>query len=103
MTSTAITVLVSVFASTGFWTLILAIYNNKKKAKSATTEMLLGLGHDRIYELCKEILRTGELTDQEYDNLRHLYDPYIKLGGNGIIKKLMEQVEDLKISLEVQK
>lgn len=99
MTSTLITVLVTVFASTGFWSLVTAIYNAKSKAKSAEIEMILGLGHDRIYELCKEILKTGDMTEQEYDNLRHLYDPYVKLGGDGTAEKLMEQVEDMKISL----
>lgn len=99
MTSTLITVLVTVFASTGFWSLITAIYNSRSKAKSAETELLLGLAHDRIYELCKEILKTGDMTEQEYDNLRHLYDPYVKLGGNGTAEKLMQQVEDMKISL----
>lgn len=99
MTSTLFTILVTIFASSGFWTLILAIYNNRQKAKSAETELLLGLAHDRIYELCKEILKTGDMTEQEYDNLRHLYDPYVKLGGDGTAEKLMQQVEDMKISL----
>lgn len=103
MISNIITILVTIFASTGFWTLILAIYNNRQKKKSAEAELLLGLAHDRIYGLCKEILRTGEMTDQEYDNIRHIYDPYIKMGGNGTARKLMEQVEDMKISLEVNK
>lgn len=98
MTSTIITIIITLFASSGFWTLILAVYNNRHKAKSAESELLLGLAHDRIYELCKEILRTGEMTEQEYDNIRHIYDPYIKMGGNGTAKKLMEQVEDLKIT-----
>lgn len=103
MTSTLFTVLVTIFASSGFWTLILAIYNNRQKAKSAETELLLGLAHDRIYELCKNVLKTGELSDSEYDNLRHLYDPYIKMGGNGTAERLMKEVEDLKITLEVTK
>lgn len=103
MTTNIITILVTIFASTGFWTLILAIYNNRQKKKSAEAELLLGLAHDRIYKLCKGILHTGEMTDQEYDNICHIYDPYIKMGGDGTAKKLMEQIEDIKISLEVNK
>lgn len=99
MTSTLITVLVTVFASTGFWSLITAIYNARSKAKSAETELLLGLAHDRIFEQCKDILKRGDMTEAEYDNLRHLFDPYKKLGGNGTAEKLMQQVEDMKISL----
>lgn len=38
------------------------------------------------------IWRRGEITADEMDNLTLLYDPYVALGGNGTIKKLMERV-----------
>ena len=99
MTATVITILATVFASSGFWSLLIAFYNNKKKSKSAETEMLIGLAHDRIFELCRGVLKSGEMTDLEYDNIKRLYDPYIAMGGNGTAAKLMREVEDLKISL----
>ena len=99
MTTSLITIIVAIFASSGIWSLILAIYTNKSKAKSAETELLLGLAHDRIFELCKDILKSGEMSEQEYDNLKHLYDPYIESGGNGTAEKLMKQVEEMKIEL----
>lgn len=95
MSTFMISILAAVFASTGFWALVTAIYEAKHKDKSAVAEMLLGLGHDRIYELCSEYLRKGEITRSEYDNLKHLYDPYTKLGGNGTASKLMKEIEDL--------
>ena len=90
MSTTLVTVLVTVFASSGFWTLILAVYTSRH-------EKLLGLGHDRIFELCEGILKRGELTQAEYDNLLHLYKPYKKLGGNGTAEKLMKEVENMDI------
>lgn len=98
MTATLLTVLVTVFASSGFWALVQMMYINRSKAKSEETKMLLGLGHDRIYELCKEILRTGEITHEEYDNLLHLYEPYQALGGNGTAEKMMQDIKDLPFS-----
>lgn len=97
MSTTLITILVTVFASSGFWTLILAVYTNRHQKHDAKTEMLLGLGHDRIFELCEGILKRGELTQAEYDNLLHLYKPYKKLGGNGTAEKLMKEVENMDI------
>lgn len=95
MSSTLITILVAIFASSGFWTLVQAIYTARHKAKSAEVQMILGLGHDRIYELCKEILRKGEITHEEYDNLLHLYEPYKLLGGNGTAEKMMIEVKEI--------
>lgn len=98
MSTTMITVLVTIFASSGFWALVQTVYSNKHRAASNETQMLLGLGHDRIYELCKEILKTGEVTHEEYDNLLHLYEPYKALGGNGTAEKMMQEVKDLPFS-----
>lgn len=99
MSNTLITILVTIFASSGFWTLILALYTNAHEKKSAETELLLGLAHDRIFALCKEILRTGELTQEGYDNLLHLYKPYKECGGNGTAEKLMKDVADMSLKI----
>lgn len=91
------TILITIFASSGFWTLILAIYTSRHEKHDAKTEMLLGLAHDRVFELCEDILKKGEITQAEYDNLLHLYKPYKKLGGNGTAEKLMKEVENMDI------
>lgn len=100
MSSTLITILVTIFASSGFWTLMLAIYTAKHDKSSNETKMLLGLAHDRIFELCEQILKRGEMTQGEYDNLLHLYKPYKSLGGNGTAEKLMKEVEEMHLTME---
>lgn len=87
-----ITVIGSVAASSGFWAWIQA-RNEKKDAK---TQMILGLGHDRIIYLCAKYIDRGWISTEEYENLRtYLFEPYEKMGGNGTAKRLMAIVENL--------
>ena len=88
----------AVFASTGFWTLINQLIVNRKKKKSAETQMLMGLGHDRICYLGESYLDRGYISRDEYENLHdYLFLPYQKLGGNGTAAKIMKEVEQLPL------
>lgn len=89
-----ITCICSVFASSGFW----AYLSHKTDKNDASKAMLKGLGHDRIMELGSRYLNRGWLTADEYENFHdYLYEPYVKLGGNGTAKHMMERVDRLKI------
>ena len=84
----------SVFASTGFWTYL----STKSQKRSKSEDMLLGLAHDRIYDLCRKHIKKGSISQQGFDNLVHLYEPYKHLGGNGTCKELMNKVYGLPMS-----
>jgi hypothetical protein len=87
-------IVVSVFASSGFWMWVM----KKTDKRCAADEMLLGLGHDRISYLCLKYLHRGWITPDELENLNdYLYVPYTKMKGNGTAKKYMEDVFKLKI------
>lgn len=89
-----VTVLCSVVASSGFW----AFFQHKLDKKDDQTEMLIGLGHDRIVFLGVSYIERGYITRDEYENLNdYLYTPYLKLGGNGSAKKVMDDVNKLPI------
>lgn len=89
----AITVFCSVLASSGFW----AYMMKRAETKDVKTEMLIGLGHDRIMFLGMEYIKRGFITGDEYENLYYLYRPYEKLGGNGSAKRMMDEVNRLPI------
>ena len=81
----------SVLASSGFWTYII-----KKDDKNILfTQMLIGLGHDRIVNLGMKYLERGAwITQDEYENLyEYLYKPYSKLGGNGSAERIIDEVK----------
>lgn len=93
-TQIIITILCSVIASSGFWAFITKL----SEKKDVRTQMLIGLGHDRIVYLGMKYIEKGEITNSEYENLRrYLYEPYKKMGGNGSAERIMKEVEKLPI------
>ncbi len=89
-----ITVICSVIASSGFW----AWLSQKAERKDVKTEMLIGLGHDRIVYLGMTYIERGYITRDEYENLyEYLYKPYEKMGGNGSARRIMNEVNKLPI------
>lgn len=90
----AVTVICSVLASSGFW----AYMSRRAEQKDIKTEMLIGLGHDRIMFLGMSYIERGYITRDEYENLHeYLYKPYEKLGGNGSASRIMSEVDRLPI------
>ena len=89
-----IAVITSTLASSGLW----AFLTTRMDKRDTKTDMLVGLGHDRIMFLGMKYIDRGWITNDEYENLyTYLYEPYEKLGGNGSAKKIMKEVEKLPI------
>lgn len=91
---TAITIIGSVLASSGFW----AFMQRKADKKDLRTQMLIGLGHDRIISLGMSYIERGYITQDEFENLYdYLYKPYEAMGGNGSARQVMGNVKRLPI------
>lgn len=89
-----ITIVCAVIASSGFW----AYITQRSNSKDVKTEMLIGLGHDRILYLGMVYIDRGHITSDEYENLyEYLYKPYEKMGGNGSAKRIMNEINKLPI------
>lgn len=89
-------IVVAIFASTGFWEFLRASMENRRKKDSAESRMLKGLGHDRICYLGEKYVARGYITRDEFENLYdYLYIPYKELGGNGTAEKIVEEVKRL--------
>ena len=89
-----LTIFSSVLASSGLW----AYITKRLDKKDVKTEMLIGLGHDRIMYLGMVYIERGYITSDEYENLyEYLYKPYEKMGGNGSAKRVMNEVNELPI------
>lgn len=96
-----ITIVCSVFASTGFWAFVTAIMQNREKKVSAEGKMLRGLAHDRICYLGEEYIKQGYISKDDYENLHdYLFLPYGELGGNGTAKRIMDEVKKLPLREE---
>lgn len=92
-----VSVICAVLASSGMWTFM----QKRADKKDARTQMIVGLGHDRIMFLGIHYIERGYITRDEYENLyEYLYKPYEKLGGNGSAKRIMTEVDKLPIRKE---
>ena len=92
-----VSVICAVLASSGMWTFM----QKRADKKDARTQMIVGLGHDRIMFLGIHYIERGYITRDEYENLyEYLYKPYEKLGGNGSAKRIMAEVDKLPIRKE---
>lgn len=89
-----VTIFVTALSSTGLWTFIQKVMDKK----DGKTQMLKGLGHDRIISLGMQYIERGYITQDEYENLKlYLYEPYVKIGGNGSAERIMKEVDRLPI------
>lgn len=91
---TAVTVLVTLLGSAGFW----GYLETRRSKKSANTRLLVGIAHDRIVFLGMKYVERGYITRDEYENLNdYLFEPYSEAGGNGSAKRVMEEVRKLPL------
>lgn len=91
---TCASVLGALLASSGFW----AYLQKRDKDREARTELLLGLAYDRISHVGMGYLRRGWIDKDEYRGfMEYLYAPYLALGGNGLAKKIADEVSELPI------
>lgn len=76
-------------------------YTSKQEKESQEQDLLksgvIALLHDRIYTLCQEYLKQGEITTDDLDNLGMLYESYHSIGGNGTGTQLYKRCCNLKI------
>lgn len=98
------TIIASVLASSGAWTVILYLVQKKTERKEkeaekhdAKTKLLLALAQDRIYEKAAKAIAAGSMTSDEYETALHLYSAYAELGGNGLGERLFGEISKLPL------
>ena len=92
------TIVLAIFASTGFWAFISQVYTAHKKMKTPQDEMLLALGRDRLLHLSKEYMSKGYIPDDEYDTFKAMGEAYIAMDGNSSCKrKYLEAINQLSV------
>ena len=112
-----VSVLTAVLASGGLWSFLskkqeIHFEELERKRKEdaeaeekndVKTKLLVGLAHDRLIYLTNKYLEEGWISSENYENLTYMYEPYIKGGGNGTVKRNMEKVEKLPFKHSCEK
>ena len=58
--------------------------------KQNQTDLLLGIARGFLMDKMQKSLNRGFTTQAEYEVINDLYKPYIKCGGNGVVRHLFE-------------
>lgn len=95
------TVIITLIASSGFWTLIVKRFDERladTKLEQLQMDLLRGLAHDRIIYLGLKYIERGQITHAEFENLsEYLFRPYKQMGGNGSADRIMEELRKIPI------
>ena len=75
---------------------LIPAFMKRNKALSKAVQSLL---RDRLIEKYRLFKTNGEMTILDKENIDALFEEYKKLGGNGMIKELMDDLEKTKIKI----
>ena len=93
MTGTIVGIIVAVFASSGFWQLVIYKVQSHDKKKTATERALMYLLRQDLIERCDFWLDKESIPIYEWTSIIEENDIYHELGGNGDMKERMEELD----------
>ena len=118
------TLIITIVASGGFWALLQYALQRRAQRKNGDIKDILekldniekrqeeqkeqiekiekgvkGDLYDRIRHVGDGYIRQGSISPSDYENFyTYLYEPYKALGGDGVVDKIMAELNKLKIS-----
>ena len=88
-----LTLVTALLASSGLW----AFLGKRLERSNAERELIVGIGHIELVFFGMQYIERGWITRDEYETMQGLYEPYVRLGGNGSGTKIMKELEKLPI------
>lgn len=70
---------------------------NQKKDRDANSKGTMLLLRVQLIEYHDKYMRLGSIPSYAYENFCEMYNAYHKLGGNGMITKMMHEIEELHL------
>lgn len=74
---------------------ILAWAKTRKGRGTSESKLLLQISKNQLVSQGREYLKRGYITMDEYEEYESEYQVYSFLGGNGLARRIFEQVDDL--------
>lgn len=74
---------------------IFAWAKTRKGRGIAESKLLLQISKNQLVSQGREYLKRGYITMDEYEEYESEYQVYSSLGGNGLARRIFEQVDDL--------
>lgn len=76
---------------------IVWLLKNQKKDRDANTKGTMLLLRVQLIEYHDKYMSLGSIPSYAYENFEEMYEAYHKLGGNGMVKKMKEEIEELHL------
>lgn len=76
---------------------IVWLLQNQKKDRDANTKGTMLLLRVQLIEYHDRYMALGSIPSYTYENFQEMYEAYHKLGGNGMITKMKEEIEELHL------
>ena len=76
------------------------LLKNQKKDRDANRKGTMLLLRVQLIEYHDKYMRLGDIPSYAYENFMEMYDAYHALGGNGMITKMMHEIEELHLKKE---
>lgn len=76
---------------------IVWLLQNQKKARDANSKGTMLLLRVQLIEYHDKYTGVGEIPLYAYNNFLEMYDAYHALGGNGMVTKMKEEIEELHL------
>ena len=73
------------------------LLKNQKKDRDANSKGTMLLLRVQLIEYHDKYTRLGSIPSYAYENFCEMYNAYHKLGGNGMITKMMHEIEELHL------
>lgn len=79
-----VSVIVAIFASTGFWDWL----KTRRKKMGPYDAVTMAIGRDRLNFLSKKHIKNNYIPEDEFESFKELGEAYIDAGGNTMVKEL---------------
>ena len=76
------------------------LLKNQKKDRDANSKGTMLLLRVQLIEYHDKYMRLGSIPSYAYENFCKMYNAYHKLGGNGMITKMMHEIEELHLRMK---
>ena len=73
------------------------LLKNQKKDRDANSKGTMLLLRVQLIEYHDKYMSLGSIPSYAYENFCEMYNAYHKLGGNGMITKMMHEIEELHL------
>lgn len=84
-------VITTVLSGPGIW----AWAKTRTQRNDSEDKLLLQVAKNQLVSQGREYLKRGYITMDEYEEYESEYQVYSALGGNGLARRIFEQVDDL--------